>query len=96
MFDFNMSDDSTGGATDELEIYLTQPRNLKVKNPIQYWKSIGDTPLSRMALDVLTAPGKSLNLHCLRLLTRSRSFVDRRGTRILIWRSHGLKAAPQP
>ncbi|KAI0709144.1 hypothetical protein C8Q76DRAFT_599002, partial [Earliella scabrosa] len=44
---------------DALEEYFQTPPIPSVADPIKYWHSLndGNTPLARMALDILSAPG---------------------------------------
>ena len=41
---------------DEFEAYLLAPR-VPVKDPLKHWHGMLPSPLARMALDILTAPG---------------------------------------
>ena len=41
---------------DELEAYLGAPQT-PVKDPLKHWHAQLPSPLARMALDLLTAPG---------------------------------------
>jgi len=53
-----LDEDKGEGSLDELDGYLLTPRNLSIQDPIQYWHAILPSSLARMALDLLTAPGK--------------------------------------
>ena len=41
---------------DEFDAYLLAPR-ISVKDPLKHWHAMLPSPLARMALDALTAPG---------------------------------------
>jgi hypothetical protein len=57
--DINNFGRSTNKDVDELEEYLSSATisGRTVDNPLQYWASLGDSPLARMATDYLSAPG---------------------------------------
>ena len=57
LFDLELDEESS---SDELDAYLVTGRQSSVRDPIQYWYSLLPSPLARMALDVLTAPGRWL------------------------------------
>jgi hypothetical protein len=42
---------------DELEEYLKNPTIGGVRDPLAWWSSVDDTPLSRMGRDFMSAPG---------------------------------------
>ena len=55
-----LDDFGTDVASDELEEYLNTPTIMtKLLNPLIWWHAIRDSPLSRMAIDFLSAPGES-------------------------------------
>ena len=54
---------------DEFEAYLAAPR-IPLKDPLKHWHAMLPSPLARMALDALTAPGMPsligrLDTHCI-------------------------------
>ena len=54
-----LDDFGTNDLSDELEEYLNTPTiSTKGLDPLVWWHAIGDSPLSRMATDFLSAPGK--------------------------------------
>jgi len=56
-----LDDFGTDTTTDELEEYLNTPTiSTKSLEPLVWWHAIGESnPLARMAIDFLSAPGKS-------------------------------------
>ena len=55
----SLDDFGTDDLSDELEEYLNMPTiSTKGLDPLMWWHAIGDSPLARMAIDFLSAPGK--------------------------------------